>query len=155
MGSCSQILQEELVDRLPVIVSGAGIDQLLGVPKLPSGTGEAQASAVARALEEWGLIDRVSAMCFDTTSSNTGRVNGACVLLEQKLGKDLLYLACRHHMLELVLAAVFNDCMGVTSGPDVAIFKRFQQAWQFINQGEYETSDSIEIITTSKDSIVE
>jgi 3-oxoacyl-(acyl-carrier-protein) synthase len=84
---------KELIDRLPVIVSGAGVNHLLGVPKLPADSGEAQASAVAQALEEWGLYDRVSAMCFDTTSSNTGRVNGSCVLLEQKLGKDLMYLA--------------------------------------------------------------
>ncbi len=34
------------VDRLPVILSGAGIEQLLGIPELLSGTGEAQASAV-------------------------------------------------------------------------------------------------------------
>jgi len=144
-----------LIDRLPVIVSGAGVNQLLGVPKLSEGTGEAQASAVARAIEEWGLRQRVSSMCFDTTASNTGRINGACVLLEQKLGKDLLYLACRHHMFELLLAAVFNSCMGLISGPDVAIFKRFQQAWPFITQGEYETASSVEIIAKNKDSILE
>lgn len=42
----------EKVDRLPVIVSGLGIHQLLGVLKLNSGTGEAQAGAVATLLEE-------------------------------------------------------------------------------------------------------
>jgi len=146
---------KELVDRLPVIVLGAGVNQLLGVPKLTGGTGEAQASAVVLALEEWGLIDNVSAMCFDTTASKTCHINGACVLLERKLGKHLLYLACRHHIFEIVLAAVFNQCMGVTSGPDVAIFKRFQQAWKIINQDEYETSASVEIIVENKDSIME
>lgn len=60
-----------------------------------------------------------------------------------------------HHMFELLLAAVFNDCMRLTSGPDVAIFKRFQQAWPFITQGEYETASSVEIIAKNKDSILE
>ena len=40
------ITGEEVVDRLPVFVSGNGVDQLLGVPKLTSGTGENTAVAV-------------------------------------------------------------------------------------------------------------
>ena len=36
----------EKVDRLPVIVSGTRKEQLLGVPKISSGTGKCQASAV-------------------------------------------------------------------------------------------------------------
>src|SRR6218665_3067502 len=77
-------------------MSGLGVSQLLGVPKLyGGGPGEAQATAVAQLLQEWGVVDRVSAMCFDTTASSTGHRNGACVLLEQKLEKDLLHLACR------------------------------------------------------------
>jgi len=45
---------KKLVDRLPVIVSGLETNQLLGVPKLISGTGEAQATAVNQLLEDWG-----------------------------------------------------------------------------------------------------
>ena len=41
---------------------------------------------------------------FDTTSSNTGLLSGACVILDQLLGRPLLNLGCRHHVLELVLA---------------------------------------------------
>ena len=52
------------------------------------------------------------------------------MLLEQKLEKDLLYLACRHHILDLVLASVFKESSVVASfGPDIAIFKQFQQSW--------------------------
>ena len=110
------------VDRFPVILSAPGVCQIIGVPKLSEETGEAQASAVARLLDEWGVTDRVAAMCFDTTSSNTGRANGACVLLEQKIKKPLLYLACRHHVMELILAAVFKATMGTSRGPEVGIF---------------------------------
>jgi len=93
------ICSKEIVDRLPVLVSGDGIDQLLGVPKLSSGTGEASASAVYEAAITWNIADQVKCMCFDTTSVNSGPRNGACILLEQKLDKDLLWCACRHHIL--------------------------------------------------------
>lgn len=66
-------------------------------------------------------------MSFDTTSSNTGAKRGACTLLETKLGKQLLHLACRHHVFELVLEAVFSKCMGPSTGPDILLFKRFQK----------------------------
>lgn len=130
---------KELVDRLPVIVTGNETNQLLGVPKLLSGTGEQQATAVAHLVREWGVTDSVKAMCFDTTASNTGIENGACVLLEKKLNKNLLHLACRHHILELVLGCVFKECMGPTSGPDVLLFKRFQKVWSTLDHTVYIT----------------
>ena len=67
------------------------------------------------------------------------------MLLEQKLEKDLLHLACRHHMMELILTAVFNESMGASSGPDVPIFKRFQQQWEFIDVNHYDTSITHEV----------
>lgn len=81
---------------------------MLGVPKLSSGTGEAQASAVVQCLEERAVEDKVAALCFDTTVSNTGHRSGACSLVELKLNKDLLHLACRHHVMELVIGAAFE-----------------------------------------------
>jgi len=91
---------KDVVDRLPVVVSGTGVEQLLGVPKLPPGTGDDQATAAAKVLQDWGIFNRLCAMCFDTTSTNTGHRNGCCVLLEQNLEKDLLYLASPQHILE-------------------------------------------------------
>ncbi|GBP26469.1 hypothetical protein EVAR_85971_1 [Eumeta japonica] len=52
------ITGHETVDRLPILVSGQGIDQLLLVPKLDRGTGEACASAVHGTILEWGLSDK-------------------------------------------------------------------------------------------------
>ena len=51
--------------------------------------------------EEWNVDQSVVAMCFDTTL-NTGKKNGACVLLERMLGKDLFWYACRYHIFEVV-----------------------------------------------------
>lgn len=103
---------KENVDRLPILVSTMGETKLLGIPKLPAGTGQAEAQAVYNAIREWGLENLVRAMCFDTTSSNTARLSGACVSLEQLLERPLLHFGCRHHILELVLAAAFGVCTG-------------------------------------------
>ena len=121
----------------PVLVS---LSQLLTVGKLPSGTGQAQADAVINALKEWGIDDTVRALCFDTTSSNTGRLAGACVLIAQGLGTDLLFLACHHHMLEIVIGAVFVSCMGPFAGPEVLIFKRFQARCEFLDLENFDAS---------------
>lgn len=86
------------VDRLPIIITSSNTEQLLGVPQLPSSTGLEVSSAVFVALQEWSLADKVQGVVFDTTASNTSRLNGACVLLEQKLNKNLLFLACCHHI---------------------------------------------------------
>ena len=140
------ISSKEIVDRLPILVSGQGVDQLLCVPKLPSGTGEAAAAAVYEATVAWNIADKIKCLCFDTTSVNSGPRNGACILLEQKLDKDLLWFACRHHMLEIVLEAVVTLSLGPSKGPDIMIFKRFQANWEFIDRSRFQTSSSDEIV---------
>jgi len=47
--------------------------QLIGVPKLMNGTGEAVSNAVITIVQEWGFESLGDAMSFDTTTSNTGR----------------------------------------------------------------------------------
>jgi hypothetical protein len=129
------------VDRLPVLVSGGGLSKLLGVPKLPCGTGQAIAKAVMDCLEDWGVKDRIQAMSFDTTSSNTGCKSGACTLLEEMVGRDLLHLACRHHIIEIVAEKVFVACDNPSTGPDILLFKRFQQQWQLIDKKQFQVLD--------------
>ena len=43
-----------------------------------------------------------------------------------------MWLACRHHVMELILAKVFTLCFGPSSSPDIPIFKRFKTAWEGI-----------------------
>ena len=133
---------KQQVERLPILVSGNGAVQLLGVPKLPNGTGSEIAKAVHNALEEWELTERVIGLSFDTTSSNTGPNKGACVLIEQHLAKDLLYFACRHHVMELLLGEAFRTVMGSTSSPIVALFKRFHGHWESLDRSQYESGDA-------------
>jgi hypothetical protein len=129
----------EKVERLAIIVTGEDVCKLLDAPKLSSGTGVDVASAVHKCLLDWRIADRVQSMCFDTTASNTGLRNGACALLQQKLNRTLLYLACRHHILEIVVGKVFQECLEASSsGPDIPMFKRFKESWSKINKGHYQ-----------------
>ena len=57
--------------------------------KLPNGRGLQHAKAVTKALDEWNLKEKVVAVSCDTTASNTGREQGACVWIEQELEKNL------------------------------------------------------------------
>ena len=122
------------VERLPIVVTSENLEQLIAVPKLERSTGREQAMSVCNALQDWGLPTIVEAICFDTTASNTGRFNGACVLIEMTLEKNLLYLPCRHHIFELVLRAVFDTKMKqVTNSPDIPMFKKIKENWSTIN----------------------
>lgn len=127
------------VDRLPVIVTYDGNEQLLGVPKIPSGKGKGKriAEAVYDLLLEWKIAERVQAISFDTTSTNTGQFQGASVLLEQILERDLFYLPCRHHIYELQLKEVFEAKFGKTSGPGVPMFARFKEQWENVTDKPY------------------
>lgn len=154
----SDLTGKDKVDRLPILVSTMGEKKLLDIPKIPAGTGHAVAHAVYGAIQEWELEYLVRAMCFDTTSSNTGRLSGACVILEQKLGRPLLHLGCRHHVLELILAAAFGACMGPSKAPEILLFKRFQGQWTSFDKKGYIDASSDEYVSSqladTKDEII-
>ena len=140
------ITGKQKVDRLPVIVSGVETEQLLGVPKITSGTGEAQAAAVVRCIDDWNVRDIIRGLCFDTTASNTGQYAGACSLIQKALDRELLHLACRHHIMEIVAEKAFSIMKIATStGPDILLFKRFQDNWNRIDQSNFQTAaDAVE-----------
>ncbi|KAK9892722.1 hypothetical protein WA026_021913 [Henosepilachna vigintioctopunctata] len=133
------ITGHKTVDRLPILVSGHGVDQLLAVPKLERGTSEACASAVYDAINSWNLSDKVKCLCFDTTAVNTGLRSGVCVLLERKMDKNMLWFACRHHIMEIMLSGVVDQSLAPSSGPDIQLFKRFKNSWDSIDQSDFKT----------------
>ena len=83
--------------------------------------------STCEAIHGWKLGDHIAGKSFDTNATNTGCLNGASVSLEKKLLKDLLWLACRDHVFELVCGDVFKKLFDPTSGPNVALFRRFQE----------------------------
>ena len=149
------ITGKEKVDRLPVIVSGVDLEQLLSVPKIPSGTGAAQAGAVLSCIKEWNLSTRIKGMCFDTTASNTGQHNGACTLIQRELDHNLLHLACRHHVMEIVVEKAFTAMkIAPSTGPDILIFRRFQEKWKWIDRSSFETATDMAEIACFKDRVI-
>jgi len=60
----------------------SGTEQFFSVPNLPSGTGRAMADVMIEVLSDWEVKNCIKALSFDTTSSNTGKTNDACVLVE-------------------------------------------------------------------------
>ncbi|GBL76002.1 hypothetical protein AVEN_234317-1 [Araneus ventricosus] len=109
------ITRNKKVDRLPLFISTNGQEHLLRVSQLASCSGDDMAASIYNLLAENKLLETVQALCCDTTASNTGRIKCACVLLERKLGKDLLYLPCRHHIYELALKSAFEACITTSS----------------------------------------
>ena len=45
-------------------------------------------------------------------------------------------MACRHHMLEVLLADAFRVCLGPSTGPDILMFKRFREKWSKLEHHE-------------------
>lgn len=124
----------------------------LGIPKIQDGAGKSQAAAVLKLLEEWNLTENVKFMCFDTTASNTGVRNGACKILSDSLGNSIIGLACRHHMMELIVAKSFQITVeNSTSGPEIIIFQKFRDNWKNINSKNYKNfSADTEMFTKLK-----
>ncbi|XP_039968786.1 uncharacterized protein LOC120780593 [Bactrocera tryoni] len=127
------------VERIAVLVSYNGESKFLGAPKLISATGENIATAVFDTLSKWNILDRVEGMSFDTTSTNTGPMNGACAQLQRMLGRNLLTLPCRHHILEIYLRSVFDLHFKETQAPEVSIFERFAKAWPNIDTSSFKS----------------
>ena len=55
-------------------------------------------------------------------------------MIEQVLSRDLLYLACQQHILELIAATPFEK--ELPSSPNIQLFKRFKDNWKFIDQAK-------------------
>ena len=74
--------EEVWQEYLAVLVSCAGVyeeGKLLGIIPVTDATGATMTDTVMALLREWKLDDKIVAMVFDTTSSNSGCVRGASV----------------------------------------------------------------------------
>lgn len=139
-GKClPEMTGDEKIERLPIVVSSNGIDKLLGVPKLQNGTGRKMADAVIAAVTDWKIQDRIQAMCFDTTASNTGNVKGACRFVEEGIGRELVHFACRHHVYEIVLRQAFEVKFGKDKQPEVRLFQDFKKQWKDVDPTKFKS----------------
>ena len=101
-------------ERIAVILTTSGGEEiLLGIVPVANGTAAKEHEAILNLLRERKIsLDKISACVFDTTSVNTGEVNGIVRKLERTFEHPILELACRHHMYELVCGAASDIIIG-------------------------------------------
>ncbi|KAK3920103.1 Syntaxin-related protein KNOLLE, partial [Frankliniella fusca] len=133
---------DTFIERLPIVVTGENCEQLFGARIIKDGSGQAQALEVAEQMKAWGCVDQVWCVCTDTTSSNTGVNKGAVVLLEAQLNRKLLlFLACRHHMLDIIPKHVFEKLIESSSSPDLGtLCKNLKKTWPGMDHKNFKTA---------------
>ena len=129
------------VNRLAIVLVQEDCNKILAIVKTESSTGKVEAEAVKKALDEWEITEKIIACGFDTTSSNTGVRKGACTLLQELLSRQILWLACRHHILELVVGAAFFELFGDTTSPEVTLFKVLKKSWDTLDLDDLQLPD--------------
>ena len=125
------------------------MDQLLAYPKLPLGTRLASASADYESVVVWGIKNELKFVCFNTASGNSRMKNDACIFLQQKMEMDMIWLECRHHILEIILERVVFLFIGLSKSPDITILKQFQVKWSIIDKTRYQVAVSNDVTIVS------
>ena len=78
-------------------------------------------------MTEWHCSDRIVNMTFDTTSSNTGHLTAACIAIQDKLQRAVLWSGCRHHIGEVLLSHVFADLkIEASRSPEITLFTKLR-----------------------------
>jgi hypothetical protein len=99
----------------------------------PTSTGEAQAAAVLEELERWKVKDRVRALVFDTTNSNSGLHKGAAIRITRALGRPCFFFGCRHHVSELIVKGVWYSLFQEDLGPECKFFCEVANDWDSVD----------------------
>ena len=73
------------VNRLAVMLVQESESKILSIAKTNDSTGRVEAEKVKEVLDDWNVTEKIVALGFDTTSSNTGIHKGSCTLLQQLL----------------------------------------------------------------------
>ena len=122
-------------DRIAVSVTspefGHKEDLLLGVVPTYSGKAADQALVIQNLVEHFELPDQIFAICTDTTATNTGRKEGAVMILTRVLQKPLLWLMCRHHIYEIHMAHAYKAITRQESqAPGKTLYLNFKKRWE-------------------------
>ncbi|KAK3909965.1 Respiratory growth induced protein 1 [Frankliniella fusca] len=100
-------------------------------------TAVSQASASAPAAVPYGASYASCGASAPTPPPPTpGRTRGRSVLcIEKRLQRRLVYLACRHHMFDLIPKALFQTMIEPSFSPDVGtLCRNFKKSWPSMNQ---------------------
>ena len=88
-GKIIQYIDGSTEDRLAIALSAPNFipGQFLASPAIADGKGNTMANCVYEITTEYGFLNEVEAMVFDTTASNTGAYRGSVSVYEKKVSK--------------------------------------------------------------------
>lgn len=122
------------IDKLAMVLTNGSNTKILGVAEIKKGTAEEQFQAITKTIDDWEIEPFIKGICFDTTSVNTGEKSGTCKKLRDMFGGKILTLACRHHVLEVLLSGVYCSAMKEKStSPDISLFVKFKSQWNSLD----------------------
>jgi hypothetical protein len=124
-------------ERVSVLIGDSTQVKLLGVPSYHKATDQAAGAIIAeltmKLMTEWKCSNNVVNMAFDTTSANTGHLSAACIAIQGKLQRAVLWSGCRHHIGEVVISHIFTDLkIEASKSPDVTLFTRLRSNWDLV-----------------------
>ena len=123
----------QLINRQAIVINNIGdekYERLIGAPGSEDGTGRAEAKAVIDVLQKFGIKCQICSISFDTTATNTSADVGCILILEDYIGRPVLWCACRHHCYELLAKDANKLLFGPTTGVGVPLFHKLAQDWQ-------------------------
>lgn len=151
--------EPEIQDRLALVVSGNKTEKLLGIPKINRRTGENIAQASYDAIVDWNLKKSDRGNVFRHYSFKHRSFKGCLRSTRRETSKGtILWLPCRHHIMEVLCSDVFGKLFGPTSGTKVLLFQRFQKFWSNIKQSEYDVCNDGRLkssLATSTEEVVD
>ena len=104
--------------------TGEGRTKLLESLPMKTAKGKETGDATFKVLQDWEVLDNIGSCSFDTTAANTGHLTAAIVTLQNHLARPLLWLSCRHHVLEVVLDHVWKGLgIELPTSPQFEVFK--------------------------------
>lgn len=125
-------------ERIAISVSSPDLDEtndiLLAIVESESSKGIDQADVILQTLNFFEITsDQIIGVCCDTTASNTGRENGANVIIGAMLDKPLLWFMCRRHMIEVHISHFMLTLTGKkTKAPRRDIYVKLKNSWEKI-----------------------
>lgn len=122
-------LESNFVERCAILASNKHGAHLLAIRKLVSATGCIIADACVFLLQLFCFTSSIVGIVFDTTASNTGFENGAGPIIERRVGKKLLYLACRHHVYEIFLRSAYEMIVSKSTSPFAKMSETVKTMW--------------------------
>lgn len=122
----------------------------LGLPILESGSAETYAWELIGLCENFNLSQRVVGLGADTANTNTGEKGGVCTKFEQEIGRDVLFLACRHHIHETILRYAFTEAFGVIDAPTTTLVDVLKENWQHIKEQGFRYAPCDEFVYESE-----